>query len=653
MKRSVFILAALFAAIVCACTHEEIQAPATVEFREIVLSASSGDIDTKSSRDEKGNFYWSPSDQISLFRGEGGNGGWVFTSTNTESAASAKFIGKIPVEVLEEPSLEDFWAIYPYNDANSFDGRFLTTVVPSEQVAAEGTFADGQFISIGRCSADDLSMTFYHLCGGIKFHLERSDISKITLRGNNYEILAGTVSVDFNSKAPEVNYVLDPRTEITICSPDGGCFKPGVDYFIVTLPVRLEGGFTVTFYSSDDSVERVIDTPLTINRAKFQWSKRPLDYTGEWIYETCNIENQGVQHFIEEVDYSMDMDYTQSDVEVFYRQSNASDRPLPVSFTWEGDASWIIVSTDEKFENVVLSQDVSGSASSSLDVYNLIPGVKYYYKVSNQWGEDLKLACMIPEGPVRMIEGVTRNMRDLGGWSTGTEYTENGEVQSTIKYGKIYRGYNINDITEEGRRILLEDLGVTLELDLRGYEFQNNNNRLDQPQNVLNGQIQYVNLSPVMFMFDQRTRQAGVTADLYRAALKIIIQELANGGVVFFHCIGGADRTGTLAFLIEALMGVSESDMSKEYEMTTFYGSLRKRNVNVNNYSGSCPYPFVELVRYLRENYGNHSFYAYDNMQYLVEEWAMSGGEEGYALTYEEIETLRSLLTEKGAIQEH
>lgn len=648
MKRSVLVFAALFAAVVSACTHEEIQAPAAVEFREIVLSASSGDLDTKSSRDEKGNFYWSPCDQISLFRGEGGNGGWVFTSTNTESAASATFMGKVPIEVLDDPSSGDFWAIYPFKEENSFDGRFLTTIVPSEQVAAEGTFADGQFISFGRCSADDLSMTFYHLCGGIKFHLERSDISKITLRGNNYEILAGTVSVDFNSKAPEVNYVLDPRTEITIGSPDGGCLKPGVDYFIVTLPVRLEGGFTVTFYSSDDSVERVIDTPLTINRAKFQWSKRPLDYTGEWIYETCNIENQGVQHFIEEVDYSMDMDYTQSDVEVFYRQFNASDRPLPVSFTWEGDASWIIVSTDEKFENVVVSQDVSGS--SSLDVYNLIPGVKYYYKVSNQWGEDLKLACMIPEGPVRMIEGVTRNMRDLGGWSTGTEYTENGEVQTTIKYGKIYRGYNINDITEEGRRILLEDLGVTLELDLRGYEFQNNNNSLDLPQNVLNGQVQYVNLSPVMFMFDQRTRQAGITADLYRAALKIIIQELTNGGAVFFHCIGGADRTGTLAFLIEALMGVSESDMSKEYEMTTFYGSLRMRNINVNNYnSGRCPYPFVELIRYLKDNFG-YGFPYDERIQEIVESWATQGEN---ALTYEEIETLRSLLTEKGAILEH
>lgn len=648
MKRSVLVFAALFAAVVSACTHEEIQAPAAVEFREIVLSARSGDDETKSSRDAEGKFYWSPKDEISLFRGEGGNGGWVFTSTNTESAVSAKFMGKVPVEVLDNPTGGDFWAIYPFNEENSFDGRFLTTVVPSEQVAAEGTFADGQFISFGRCSADDLSMTFYHLCGGIKFHLERSDISKITLRGNYDEPLAGTVSVDFNSKAPEVNYVLDPRTEITIGSPDGGCFKPGVDYFIVTLPVKLEGGFTVTFYSSDDSVERVIDTPLTINRAKFQWSKRPLDYTGEWIYETCNIENQGVQRFVEDVDYSMDMDYTQSYVESFYRQFNASDRPLPVSFTWEGDASWIVVSTDEKFENVVVSQDVSGS--SSLDVYNLIPGVKYYYKVSNQWGEDLKLACMIPEGPVRMIEGVTRNMRDLGGWSTGTEYTENGEVQTTIKYGKIYRGYNINDITEEGRRILLEDLGVTLELDLRGYEFQNNNNSLDLPQNVLNGQVQYVNLSPVMFMFDQRTRQAGITADLYRAALKIIIQELTNGGAVFFHCIGGADRTGTLAFLIEALMGVSESDMSKEYEMTTFYGSLRMRNINVNNYnSGRCPYPFVELIRYLKDNFG-YGFPYDERIQEIVENWAMQGEN---ALAYEEIETLRSLLTEKGAILEH
>jgi hypothetical protein len=43
-----------------------------------------------------------------------------------------------------------------------------------------------------------------------------------------------------------------------------------------------------------------------------------------------------------------------------------------------------------------------------------------------------------------------------------------------------------------------------------------------------------------------------------------------NNKPVYFHCHIGADRTGCLGFLIEGLLGVSESDIYKEYELTTF-----------------------------------------------------------------------------------
>ena len=395
----------------------------------------------------------------------------------------------------------------------------------------------------------------------------------------------------------------------------------------MTLPVKFDNGFTISF---DNSFERVIDTPLTINRAKFQWSKYPIDYTGEWIYETCNIENDGVRRFMESVEYE-DMDYNYSQVLTYYRDFNATDKPLPVSFTWEGDASQIVISIDQRFEEIVLKQDVSSLGSHSLDVYNLIPGIKYYYKVFDQNGTALKRACMIPEGPVRMIYGVTRNMRDLGGWPTVQIASDDGGITSCFtKYGKVYRGFNINDITEEGRKILLEDLGVTLELDLRGFEYNSSLYSPDRPIDVLNGQVQYVNLSPVMFMFFRGQR--GATEELYRKALRIIISELQDDGVVFFHCISGADRTGTLAFLIEALLGVSESDMSKEYEMTTFSGSERRRNVDSSNGG----YPFKELIKYLRDSFGYVS-----SMQEIVERWATTGED---ALTYDEISALKYLL---------
>ena len=37
-----------------------------------------------------------------------------------------------------------------------------------------------------------------------------------------------------------------------------------------------------------------------------------------------------------------------------------------------------------------------------------------------------------------------------------------------------------------------------------------------------------------------------------------------------FHCAAGADRTGTLAFLISGLLGVSRDDLTKDFELTSF-----------------------------------------------------------------------------------
>ena len=52
---------------------------------------------------------------------------------------------------------------------------------------------------------------------------------------------------------------------------------------------------------------------------------------------------------------------------------------------------------------------------------------------------------------------------------------------------------------------------------------------------------------------------------------------------IVFHCIGGADRTGTVGLILEALLGVSEDMMWKDYLTTGFVGVVsdppHKRNI--------------------------------------------------------------------------
>ena len=143
---------------------------------------------------------------------------------------------------------------------------------------------------------------------------------------------------------------------------------------------------------------------------KYPWRRFPLNYKGIFVIEECDLENPGVRAFLDNTDYSEDHDYRTSAVEQF--TSTASDRPQPLIITWKGEAASIELSTSPLFDNDVISPQIVGSSAT---VYNLIPGVVYYYRVLDKDGAVIKSACVCPTGPMRMIEGLLKNVRDLGG----------------------------------------------------------------------------------------------------------------------------------------------------------------------------------------------------------------------------------------------
>lgn len=585
---------------------------------EIVLTARFvGGKETKTVLDDDyTTVLWMPHETISVF---GGGEMAKFTSDNTEKAAVVNFSGK-----LKDGGNTTLYGLYPYDKDATIKSGVITTSLPDTQEAKAGSFDDKLFIAVAK--TDDRDLGFNNVCSGFRFMLDRSDIQTVSLLSNGGEPLAGefSVGIDRDGK-PTVKSVAEGVSEITLSAPGGKAFAAGVWYYIVTLPTNLEKGYTVLF--EGDGVQGCVRSSeaIALNRNKFRSAKldsERVDYKTESDYD---IENAGVRAYLENVDYSDDPDYTRSEVSNYA----GSDKPQPVKLSWKGNAKTVRIST---------CPDLSGSwdvavQQSPASVYNLTPGVRYFYSVLAADGSVLRESCVVPKGPNRMINGLLKNTRDLGGWKAGDK---------TIRYGRIYRGANLDDIQQDASKmdIVVNRLGVGVDLDLRGLPPGSQGGSGEKNPWKSTDPVIYKNIKlwhyfvPSADKYLQVDVSPGETADQYQYAIRCIINWLKDGKVVYFHCHGGADRTGTLAFLLEGLLGVSESDISKDFELTTYSNSIHRRN-------GEGGWFYKGMVKYIR------TFAPGKTIQEQVTAWAMTRHSENVdPLTDEEIRELRTLMLE-------
>lgn len=168
------------------------------------------------------------------------------------------------------------------------------------------------------------------------------------------------------------------------------------------------------------------------------------------------------------------------------------------------------------------------------------------------------------------------NVRDLGGWACDG---------GTVRYGLLFRG---GEVTSADRDVLVGECGVRHDLNLRGAEEAN---RTASP---LGSDVWFY--CPTNFVWYSLTDKA-----TWKEILLYVIEAVTHNEPVYFHCSAGADRTGTVACLLEALLGMSRSDIDKDYELTCFStgtgtdAAARRRNETdwgnligqINAHSGS------------------------------------------------------------------
>ena len=238
-------------------------------------------------------------------------------------------------------------------------------------------------------------------------------------------------------------------------------------------------------------------------------------------------------------------------------------------------------------------------------LYNFIPGKVYYWESASDSSIN---GYVRPTGERRLItipgtNRMTRNVRDLGGLPVDTD--GDGTIDGTVKYQKIYRGEKIWGTNHNGvTRAQFEKLGIYNELDLRT---QGNAEIVtaqeDQlinynPYEIVHYKIDYTEFgSPA-----SETQFNGKSYyQLARDSAIDVMQKIVAGNddyAIYFHCRIGADRTGTLAYILEGLLGVPTEYRYQDYELTTFFG-LRERTRYYYN-KGSNNYKFLYLKKAIR-----------------------------------------------------
>lgn len=373
---------------------------------------------------------------------------------------------------------------------------------------------------------------------------------KLTRKGSNWIVRAANEETTYYFGAPDADgWVLSTSTfenEQIITWLSGGKF----------LMQSLVEGTASNLYGQSSGYVNVSDDYTDENNRTW-WRFHPVQ-SGTFAQD-FNIENIRVREYMAEVTYE---GTEETKIKTYNVAPPARrDIPEPATIFWSQNESattqTITWSLNADFSDAFTAE--VGMSDAHCEIYNLLPNQTYYYKVTATVdGNPTEIinSSFTTSGQLRQIYAQgTGNVRDLGGWATASG--------KPIKYGFIYRGAEWNgeyQLTPEGIAAL-RAVGMKAELDLR-----------------IDWESAYITQSPlgedVVYkrITNEDYYESGMQKckDLYKQDLEFVFDCVKNDKPVYFHCHIGADRTGTLGVILEGLLGVSMSDLYKDYELTTF-----------------------------------------------------------------------------------
>ena len=292
-----------------------------------------------------------------------------------------------------------------------------------------------------------------------------------------------------------------------------------------------------------------------------------IDFTLKDLGTAVEIHTEEQIAFLNSTDPSGYVSTHSMDLATFSKSA-----PNAITFSWEntinnGDKpSKYIVEIKDSYDTVKVE-----TKNTSVDVYNLKVNTEYKWTVSAYYDSkniftSSEATFVTGQAPRNIkVEGM-ENVRDLGGWDVGE-----GKI---YKQGMIYRSAELNGDkdglskpTKEGKRVLLEDLKIKSDIDLRKTkEAFDEDEVCGITSSPLGNNVNYVSCPMVFGHSNIFSNSKNVES------LKKFFEYLAvkDNYPMVFHCVRGTDRTGGLAYAISAMCGVSKTDLMKDYLFSNF-----------------------------------------------------------------------------------
>ena len=270
--------------------------------------------------------------------------------------------------------------------------------------------------------------------------------------------------------------------------------------------------------------------------------------------------------------------------------------PLTSELSWEGgNAPYQVFLSEQK--------DFSDSTIHTVDEQkiaftNLKINSKYFYKIVS--GSDkIKGGLFLTENEkVRnlYVSGVS-NARDLGGYDVDEKLTNQGIIYRMGRLNENSETHPVDKITPEGKETMINDLKIKSEIDLRVVS-NNEVGGLTEGIGVLGVTVKYYQCP-----MDYNNLESNDNLDSLRKVFQILGDK--SNYPTFFHCSVGTDRTGYIAWLINAVLGVSKDYLWRDYLFSNFgnIGDGRSQSNISSGYVSTIDNTEGQTLKEKTENY--------------------------------------------------